>query len=175
MGAPSVSGSSQVYAASVIGSVSSGYWRLGEPAGQEGVDLARAGSVLTYNGVTLGTPGTFGPDEDTAAAFDGTSSYATIYPSPFKYQQEASVELWFNTTHPTGMLLSHQYGIAPDPLAHDDNGTDYPLLWIGTDGKLYSDAWPYNTSPAPVTPSRLMTCCPPISSPAMRQESIPSA
>jgi RHS repeat-associated protein len=127
--APKVTGSSQVYASSVMGSAPQDYWRLGEAAATQAVNQVKGGTA-TYNTVTLGAVGAFGAGDDTAASFNGTSSYVQL-PGNVAPSGASSAELWFNTTHTGGILQAVQ-----DTTMGTACTTCMPTLWVGSDGKL---------------------------------------
>ncbi|THA22997.1 Teneurin-1 [Streptomyces sp. A1277] len=127
-----VTGSSQVYRSSVMGSAPAGYWRLDDTQG-----AAQAANELhtgfgTYNSVTQGVAGPFGAGDVTAAQFNGTSSYAEI-PYGTWHKGDRSVELWFKTAKP-GVLVADQAKAVND--AAGASGPINPVLYVGADGKL---------------------------------------
>ncbi len=130
VGAPTVSGSSQVYASSVMGSGPVDYWRLGDASGATPANQVKGGTA-GYSTVTLGTQGVFGSGDDTAAGFNGASSSVSVPGSAVPTNGQTSTELWFNTTHNGAVLYGSQTGALGSmtcPCA--------PSLWVGTDGKL---------------------------------------
>ncbi|WP_052311592.1 MULTISPECIES: LamG-like jellyroll fold domain-containing protein [unclassified Actinoplanes] len=129
MGAPSITGSGDVYAASVLGGKPTNYWRLGETnAGTTDAVNEVAGDNATYNAVTLGQSGPF--SNSTAATFDGTTSSVAL-PGTVAPSGASSVGLWFNTTATGKVLLASQAGALGDTTA-----LGLPTLWISADGKL---------------------------------------
>src|SRR5262249_46363597 len=94
IGAPPVTGSSQVYASAVLGNGPADYWRLGDAAGTQPHNEVHGG-VAAYNQVTLGAEGAFGAGDDRAAAFNGTSSYVRLPAGVLGNSGPLSVELWF--------------------------------------------------------------------------------
>ncbi|MBY8885843.1 DUF3990 domain-containing protein [Streptomyces sp. PTM05] len=143
MAAPTVSGSSQVYRGAVLGSNPAAYFRLGESAGaSQAIDEVNSGNA-TYSGVTLGTGGPF--SDETAASFNGTSSYVLMPSSDAVTTGPASAEMWFkmpsgNTAG--GVLLDEEKcAITANPVGC--GGYD-PALYVGTDGKLYGKFWDSN-------------------------------
>ncbi|MBA3489250.1 MAG: DNRLRE domain-containing protein, partial [Longispora sp.] len=126
-----VAGTSQVYAAAITAAPADGYWRLGESAGMP-VDQVNTGSQgSVYNRVTLGVTGPYGEGQDTAAKFDGVSSYARLATRGWQPDKPFSAELWFTSDKPGGVLLSSQVSAEVGPEVASD-----PILWVGTDGKL---------------------------------------
>jgi large repetitive protein len=142
LGAPTVSGSSQVFATAVMGAAPADYWRLGDGSGPTAVNEVHGGTA-TYNTVTLGGGGPFA--DATAASFDGASSYLKLPNGLLPASGARSVGLWFNTTQTGAVLLSQQaqgLGGAGCPC--------YPALWVGSDGTLRGSV-PANTPTGPMT------------------------
>jgi YD repeat-containing protein len=131
LGTPWVSGSSQSYVSSVLGSAPMDYWRFGETGVSQAVNQVH-GATATYNAVTLGAAGAFGtgPGADTAGAFNGTSSYVSLPTNTFP-TGASSQEAWFNTTTSGQILLSSQAGAAGSTTC-----PCLPAMWITADGKL---------------------------------------
>ncbi|MER6302340.1 LamG-like jellyroll fold domain-containing protein [Kitasatospora sp. NPDC001539] len=146
--APTVTGSSQTYRGSVLGSAPAGYWRLGDAAGASAATDEVRGGTATYNGVTLGTAGPF--SDNTAATFNGTSSYILLPNTEHLNSGPNSVEMWFNM--PAGNTAGGTlFDYATNPLGGSQSSW-VPSLYVGTDGKLRGAFWglPQITSGAPV-------------------------
>lgn len=154
LGVPSTSGSSEYYHAAVLSSLPYNYWRFADSSGSQGANdgpngnsvISDADGPATYHNVTLGAAGPFAGSPQTAASFDGSSSYASI-PNDFflggpDYDQ-FSIELWFKTTTSGETLFSYQSGPIGTALA----GEYTPALYIGGDGHLYGELWDHHTSP----------------------------
>ncbi|MBM0237169.1 VCBS repeat-containing protein [Micromonospora sp. ATA32] len=138
MGTPTVSGDSDVYAASVLGAKPADYWRLGEVDVTDAVNEVEGG-IATFSNATLGVAGPF--SDSKAASFDGSSSYLQLPPEDMPTTGPNSVEMWFkmpagNTAG--GVLYSYQNGPITDPAATTSWN---PSLYIGTDGKLRGGFW----------------------------------
>ncbi|WP_414169926.1 LamG-like jellyroll fold domain-containing protein [Streptoverticillium reticulum] len=155
MGAPTVSGSSQIYRASALGSGPAAYYRFGEAAGAgQAVNEVNSGAA-TYNGVTLGSDGPF--TDNTAAAFDGKSSFVQLPTNQQVQTGPNSVEMWFKTPpgNTAGGVLYGEMGVplnAPDPASSDWT----PALYVGTDGKLHGKFWDTNGVAGGMTSSALV-------------------
>ncbi|HEY4025221.1 MAG TPA: polymorphic toxin-type HINT domain-containing protein [Candidatus Dormibacteraeota bacterium] len=117
------------------------YWRLGEAEG------TAAGSEVAvnlgkdhgdYHSVTLGATGALAGSGDTAASFNGTSSYLDLPKGTVKKSRDMAVELWFknNPAGPGGPLLGYQ-----DKAVGQTATIGVPVLYTGTDGKLYGQLW----------------------------------
>jgi RHS repeat-associated protein len=139
LGAPTVSGSSQVYAGAVLSGAPADYWRLAETGTVDAVNEVN-GNTASYSTVSLGVAN--GPFADsTVAGFNGTSSYLQLPNVDAPGAGPASVSLWFkmpagNTAG--GVLYGYQSGAVEDPV-----GTTswVPALYVGTDGKLHGHFW----------------------------------
>ncbi|GAB3143529.1 hypothetical protein GCM10027290_19980 [Micromonospora sonneratiae] len=129
---PTVSGSSQVYAGTVLSGGPADYWRFGETGTTDAINEVN-GSTATYNGVTLGSTG--GPFGDaTVATFDGTSSYLRLADGYVPTSGPHSISLWFRTTSGNRTLFSYQ----ADPITNASTPQGYtPALYIGASGKLH--------------------------------------
>ncbi|MET8298811.1 LamG-like jellyroll fold domain-containing protein [Streptomyces sp. NPDC005180] len=143
MAAPTVSGSSQIYRSAVLGAAPATYYRLGDAAGaSQAFDEIHSGPA-TYNGVTLGSTGPFA--DNTAASFNGTSSYVQLPSTDQVVTQPGSVDMWFQM--PAGNTAG---GVLFDQMAQSLTGGTptagnwTPALYVGTDGKLYGKFWDTN-------------------------------
>ncbi|HKT00126.1 MAG TPA: LamG-like jellyroll fold domain-containing protein [Rugosimonospora sp.] len=124
---PTVTGSSQVYRASVLGAGPLAYYRLGENAGAAVAPSEVKYTPATYASTTLGGSGPFA--DQPAAAFNGTSS-AVNAPAGVLRSGASSQGLWFSTTKGGGVLSDSQ----SVPLG--STGSGQPTLWVGADGRL---------------------------------------
>lgn len=125
------------YRSGVLDAKPESYWRLGEAQGvaaasEVAVNLGK--DSATYANVTLATPGALTGAQETAAGFNGTSSTVTLPKGALKKSRDGAVELWFKpaATGGGGPLLGYQ-----DKDLSATSGTGVPLLYVGTDGKLY--------------------------------------
>ena len=75
LGSPTVAGSSDVYAASVLGAKPADYWRLGDVDATEPANEVRGGAA-SYSNVTLGGAGPF--SDSVAPSFNATTSYVRL-------------------------------------------------------------------------------------------------
>lgn len=150
LGKPTVSGSTQQYKGAVLASRPSGYWRLGDGAGEQAANEIYADRPTPDNGiysnVTLGAPGPYedtssgegGPNHCCAASFDGTDSSVELPASNAVQQGPGGISMWFRTTS-AGVLFSYQ----SFPLGTSPSATDQwnPALYVGTDGKVHAQLW----------------------------------
>src|SRR5580658_754242 len=124
---PTVSGSSQVYVASVLVHDPADYWRLDDTQEQGTAVNQVNGGVATYNNVVLGT----------LADFAGESgSYVALPVDMLNAATAESVSLWF---FPTGQTLNHSMVLLSannDPITDSNpQDSDLPVLTI-VDGYL---------------------------------------
>jgi RHS repeat-associated protein len=146
--APAVSGSSQVYRSAVMSAGPVDYYRLGDPAGTSQAANEVDGGTVTYSDVTLGVPGRFA--DETAASFNGSSSYLTMPHGLLTGSGKESVGLWFKTTK-TGEVL---FGSSRQPItAGHASGGFTPELYIGSNGHLEAEFW--NGAADPISGGRV--------------------
>ncbi|WP_330186416.1 LamG-like jellyroll fold domain-containing protein [Dactylosporangium sp. AC04546] len=133
---PKVSGSSKVYASTVLGADAADYWRLAETGTSDAINEVN-GTVATYDGVTLGVSG--GPFADaTVAGFDGTRSNLRLSSGYLPAAGPHSVSMWFKTTTTNRTLFSYQ----ADPITTASTpGNFTPALYVGSSGKLLGQFW----------------------------------
>jgi len=155
VGRPTVSGTSTVYRSAVLGSNPYSYWRLGDAGGTTAADQTAGGSdrPSVYSNVTLGVQGPFGPNDSTAAQFNGTNSNLLLQTATAPMASTNAVEMWFSTTNP-GVLLS----LSADQITSASTTNQYtPVLYVGTDGKLYGQFRESDNSIAPLVTSAPVT------------------
>ena len=124
------------YRTAVMDAKPEGYWRLGEDdakgAGSEiAVNLGK--DAGTYQNATVGAAGALAGTTNTAATFNGTSSYVDLPKGTVKKSRDASVELWFKVAgfETGGPLVTYQ-----DKALGTTAGSGVPVLYTGTDGYL---------------------------------------
>ncbi|NEC85946.1 LamG-like jellyroll fold domain-containing protein [Streptomyces sp. SID12501] len=144
LGTPAVAGSSAVYRGTVLGADPAGYWQLGDD-NDDGTATYAADEVNggdgTYNNVTLGVSGPFSAKDstaNTAASFDGSSSYVSVPADLLHTDTKRSIGMWFKTST-SGVLVGDQ-STAIDG-ATDASGSWTPVLYVGSDGKLHGHWW----------------------------------
>ncbi|MFI8087975.1 DNRLRE domain-containing protein [Streptomyces sp. NPDC086080] len=124
------------------------YWRLNEEDGATDaagdLPLSRDEHAGTYRDVQLGAPGALAGSPDTAATFNGTTSYVQLPDQLVSDTPYLTAELWFRTTG-SGVLLSYQ----DHTLEEATTGKYTPALYVGTDGRLRGEFW--NGTAAPIT------------------------
>lgn len=150
VGSGTVTGSSAVFRSAVLGADPAGYWRLGETGAAAQADDEVNGGYGQYSNVTLGAPGPF--QDETAATFNGSSSFVTLPGGLVNNQSQLSVGMWFKTTSDNGVLFSH----SNDALTSSNTTAQpyTPTIYVGSDGKLVATLWnamPPQESSAAVT------------------------
>ncbi|MEU8797132.1 LamG-like jellyroll fold domain-containing protein [Spirillospora sp. NPDC048819] len=140
LSAPTVTGTSQVYRAAVLGSRPASYYRFGEAAGAPQAVGETNSATAEYSNVTLGTAGPF--DDATTAAFDGTSSYVRLPIDDQVQTSPGSIEMWFKVPagNTAGGVL---FGEQSEPIG-PPAGNYVPALYVGTDGKMHGKFWDTN-------------------------------
>ncbi|GAA5112331.1 LamG-like jellyroll fold domain-containing protein [Haloechinothrix salitolerans] len=129
------------YRSTVTDSNPAGYWRLSDAdTGAVASEVPGLGTDLsgTANNVVDAPGGPIGGNGVPAAGLDGTSSYVKFDDSPLMDKRYRSVELWFKTTTTEGGVLVNTSRFQPGETgAHGS----MPVLYVGTDGKLYGHFW----------------------------------
>ncbi|MFE3875765.1 LamG-like jellyroll fold domain-containing protein [Kitasatospora sp. NPDC059146] len=148
LGNPTVTGSSQQYRGSVMGSRPNGYWRLSDGAGVQAANQVYTPRPTPNNGTYANVElGAAGPMNGSAgsASFDGSTSWAEL-PSAYAPQNgPGALALWFRTDR-AGVLLSYQ----SFPINGTPNGTtDHwnPALYVDSNGKLRGQLWMGDAAP----------------------------
>ncbi|MGW6971636.1 LamG-like jellyroll fold domain-containing protein [Streptomyces sp. NPDC054952] len=143
--APAYASGSQVYSDAVRATGPVNYWRLGDSSSAAAVDEISTGGNGSYrDGVALGGVGTFLDGDDGAITLDGSKGAVQVPAEPLSGATSLSVEMWFRTDKPSGVLLglqSTELGTTPQ----DWN----PSLVIDSEGKLRGHLWDA-TNPWPV-------------------------
>ncbi len=124
------------YRTAVLDARPDSYYRLGEAEGTaaaSAVAINLGKDAGTYRNVTLGQPGVVEGATDTAAGFNGTSSYVELPKGLLKKSRDASIELWFKIglTQTGGPLIGYQ-----DKAVGTAATSGVPVLYTGTDGLL---------------------------------------
>ena len=141
LGAPSVTGSSQVYVSSVLGAAPADYWRLADTGTTQAVNQVNGGTA-TYSNITQGVSGPF--SDTTADQFNGSSSYVSLPPGLVTGQGSQSISLWFKTTTAGGVIFSS----SADPITNGTSAQRYTSeLYLGEGGDLNAEFWNGTASP----------------------------
>ncbi|MGW4116132.1 HNH/ENDO VII family nuclease [Actinosynnema sp. NPDC004786] len=134
------------YRSTVLDANPSGYWRFHDSAGTTAANRAPLGgqSHGTYSNVTLGAPSAMPGSGITSARFNGTTSFVKLPNNTIGTRSSLTVELWFKTGSTTGgVLLGTSATAQPTGPA---TGGGVPILYVGTDGKLYGHFWNNNVA-----------------------------
>jgi len=140
VGAPTVSGSSQVYVGTVLAPGPTDYYRLAESGTTQAVNQVN-GNIASYNAVTQGLTG--GPFEDaTVTGFNGTSSYLKLSGADIPTNGPASISMWFKLPagNTAGGVLFDYQNVTLDA-DNNPSGNWTPALYVGTDGKMRGHFW----------------------------------
>ncbi|MFB7608614.1 LamG-like jellyroll fold domain-containing protein [Streptomyces gardneri] len=135
--APRYAAGSQAYADAVHATGPVNYWRLGDSSGATAADEINAGGNGSYrDGVTLGGVGAFLDGDDGAVTLDGSKGVISVPAESVYDASSLSVELWFKTDKPSGVLLG---------LQNTELGTT-PTMWnasllVDGEGKLRGHLW----------------------------------
>ncbi|WP_052707758.1 LamG-like jellyroll fold domain-containing protein [Streptomyces rubellomurinus] len=144
------------YDAAVVDGKPTGYWRLGDTAGNQAAELISSAALAQNRGTNHNTTccqtGPWASGTSTATGFNGTNAYVQLPPNTApKHWGAATVELWFKTTAP-GVLYSYQsFPIDGKPNGSTDRWN--PALYIGSDKKLYGALWTGSANNALVSSS----------------------
>jgi Laminin G domain len=126
-----------------------GEWPLTDGNADAQPGATTATDTITGKTASLNGGATWGVDSyfSTDVSLDGQSGHllpaANAIPNS---NAEPKISLWFNTATPGGVLLSLQAS-AVTPGSTISGGYD-PVLYIGTDGKLYAEWWNGSVGPA---------------------------
>ncbi|WP_258024269.1 LamG-like jellyroll fold domain-containing protein [Streptomyces bambusae] len=99
------------YRSMVLDGGPTAYWRLNETEGEAAASEAVSRTGLTagrYRDVTLGATGALAATGNKAVSFNGTTSYVELPEATLSPSKLLSVELWFKTSTPGGVLLGFQ-------------------------------------------------------------------
>ncbi|MFJ5811103.1 LamG-like jellyroll fold domain-containing protein [Streptomyces sp. NPDC093093] len=136
--APRYASGSQAYANAVQAAGPVNYWRLGDSSGATAADEISDGGNGSYrDGVTLGGVGTFLDGDDGAVTLDGSKGAISVPAESLAEAKSLSVELWFRTDKPSGVLLGLQSGA----LEAGHPSMFNPSLLIDAEGKLRGHLW----------------------------------
>jgi RHS repeat-associated protein len=144
-------GSGSNYRSAVLDAGPRDYWQLGDASGSataaDEVDANLGTTGGTYSNVSLGASGPLAGSSETAASFNGTSSYVSLPASVVSDQSDVSVGLWFKTASTTasGVLFSY----AADAITNSSgNGAAHvPALYVAGNGELYGELWNGSADP----------------------------
>ncbi|WP_033443250.1 RHS repeat-associated core domain-containing protein [Saccharothrix sp. NRRL B-16314] len=89
--------------------------------------------------MTLGAPGAMPGSAIGSGAFDGTTSFLRLPDRVIGTKRHLAAELWFKTSSTAGGVLLGTTGQAQPNTT--PTGGSAPILYVGTDGKLYGHFW----------------------------------
>ncbi|MFF8279716.1 LamG-like jellyroll fold domain-containing protein [Streptomyces lateritius] len=106
---PRYASGSQAYSDAVRGSGPVNYWRFGDGGGASAADEVSGGGNGSYReGVALGGVGAFLDGDDGAVTLDGVKGVIEVPSESISDATALSVEMWFKTDKPSGVLLGLQ-------------------------------------------------------------------
>ncbi|MET8624590.1 LamG-like jellyroll fold domain-containing protein [Kitasatospora sp. NPDC004669] len=145
---PTVSGSSQEYRGTVMGSRPTDYWRLSDGAGVQAANQVYTPRPTPNNGnyanVDLGASGPM-TGSTGSASFDGSTSWAELPAAYAPQTGPGALALWFRTDR-AGVLLSYQsFPVNGTPNGSTDRWN--PALYVDSDGKLRAQLWMGDAAP----------------------------
>jgi YD repeat-containing protein len=143
-------GSGSNYRASVLDAGPRSSWQLGEASGTtaaDDVDVNLGTTDGAYHNATLGAAGPLAGSSETAAAFNGSSSYVTLPGNLVTDGTSEAVGLWFKTASTTasGILFSADAKAVTDSTGA--TAQHEPVLYVGTNGELYGELWTGSVEP----------------------------
>ncbi|XVV02717.1 LamG-like jellyroll fold domain-containing protein [Actinosynnema sp. CA-248983] len=130
------------YRSTVLDGNPSGYWRLHETSGTVAGNRAPIGGTEangTYSNVIFGAAPAMPGSDIGSARLNGTTSYIKLPDKAVAPKAMLTAELWFKTSSTAGGVLMGTSAQAEPNGAATGSGT--PILYIGTDGKLYGHFW----------------------------------
>lgn len=159
LAAPTTTGSPAKYEGAVYTSHPLDYWPLDETSGTDAANalpeyqsISYSDGDATYNNVTLGQTGPVAGSAETAAGFNGSSSYVSIPNNAILTSgsnDDIAIGMWFKTTATGEVLFDYQ-----DQPIGTKPGLYSPSLYVGSDGLLngefYDGAGMPMSSPSPV-------------------------
>ncbi|MFG3142700.1 LamG-like jellyroll fold domain-containing protein [Streptomyces sp. NPDC048211] len=146
-------GSGSVYRSVVQDSAPTSYWRLGEGEGSAAASSAVSRTGLNdavYRDAVLGGDSATAGSTDASAGFDGVDSIVELPTDTLKTAAFPTIELWFKTTTPSGVLVGFQ-----NEELGEKPASWRPVLNIDGSGKLRGEFY-LTGSPTPtpiVTPA----------------------
>ena len=138
-------GSGSNYRSAVLDSGPRNYWQLGDASGAasaaDEVDTNLGTTSGSYSNMTLGASGPLAGSSETAASFNGTSSYVSLPANLISDQNDVSIGLWFKASTSTvgGVLFSY----SADAITNSSGNSNphVPALYMGGNGELYGQLW----------------------------------
>jgi RHS repeat-associated protein len=144
-------GSGSNYRSAVLDAGPRNYWQLGDASGSasaaDEVDVNLGTTDGTYSGVTLGAPGPLAGSSETAASFNGTSSYVSLPTNVVSDQSYVSIGLWFKAASSTASGVLFSYSADPITNSSGNSAAHVPALYVGGNGELYGELWNGSADP----------------------------
>jgi RHS repeat-associated protein len=144
-----------LYRAGVLDSGPQSYWQLGDagdgPSAGDEVDVNLGTTDGAYHNVTNdANAAPIAGSDQTAASFNGTSSYVSLPGGQINDSTDVTIGLWFKaaSASASGVLFSYAANPVTSPA-----GNHEPALYIGGNGELYGEFWNGSASPIHTTAS----------------------
>ncbi|MFC8360260.1 LamG-like jellyroll fold domain-containing protein [Streptomyces griseorubiginosus] len=143
-----------VYRSGILDSAPTSYWRLGESEGSAAASEAVSPTGLNdavHRDTLLGADAAIAGSTDKAARFDGTDSVVELPTDTLKTAASPTIELWFKTSTPSGVLVGFQNAeLGEKPTSWR------PVLNIDGAGKLRGEFYTSGGA-TPIVSSRAVT------------------
>jgi RHS repeat-associated protein len=144
-------GNGSLYRSAVLDAGPRNYWQLGEatatPAAADEADVNLGTTGGTYSNVTLGAPGPLAGSSETAAGFNGTSSYVSLPTKVVSDQDYVTIGLWFKAASSTASGVLFGYSADAITNSSGNSAAHVPALYVGGNGELYGELWNGSADP----------------------------
>ncbi|MFJ8112136.1 LamG-like jellyroll fold domain-containing protein [Streptomyces sp. NPDC096132] len=144
-----------VYRSGVLDSAPTSYWRLGEAEGSVAASEAVSRTGLNdavHRDTALGMDSAIAGTADTSGGFDGVDSVVELPTDTFKASALPTIELWFKTSTPSGVLAGfHSADVGDKPSSYR------PVLNIDAAGKLRGQFFLASRTVTPITTTQPVT------------------
>ncbi|MEY2247454.1 LamG-like jellyroll fold domain-containing protein [Streptomyces sp. BF23-18] len=149
-------GTGSVYRSGVLDSAPTSYWRLGESDGSAAASEAVSRTGLNdavHRDTQLGSASAIAGTVDTSAGFDGVDSVVELPADTLKTAAFPTIELWFKSSTPSGVLVGFQ-----NTELGDKPSSWRPVLNIDGSGKLRGEFYlTGNPGATPIVSSQAVT------------------
>ncbi|MGW4022511.1 LamG-like jellyroll fold domain-containing protein [Streptomyces sp. NPDC005009] len=149
-------GTGSVYRSGVLDAAPTSYWRLGESEGSVAASEAVSRTGLNdavHRDTQLGAESAIAGTADTSTGFDGVDSVVELPADTLKNAAFPTIELWFRTSTPSGVLVGFQ-----DTELGEKPTSWRPVLNIDGEGKLRGEFYLTGSPGAtPIVSTRTVT------------------
>lgn len=144
-------GSGSNYRSAVLDAGPRSYWQLGDSSGSaaatDEVDVNLGTTSGSYSNVALGASGPLAGSSETAAGFNGTSSYVSLPANLISDQAYLSIGLWFKAASSTASGVLFSYSADAITNSSGNSAAHVPALYVGGNGELYGELWNGSVDP----------------------------